>query len=184
MLMTQVAWLRHFGLIFEITPLSMVPRWEERLEDVHRMALYTIEKVQRPVWAWFHYALPHEPFIWGPEGRVVDPPWDINRSVEGYESNLAGLDYFIGLILNSFHDADRFDRSWIVFTSDHSWIWDPDQDMSEGRNEPFEVRPRRHVPLIIKRPYQRTAEVVHDVVSLTSLPDLLKLEYPPSEATR
>ncbi|MBI1976889.1 MAG: sulfatase-like hydrolase/transferase [Candidatus Omnitrophica bacterium] len=114
---------------------------------IHQMALSVIAEQSHPTMALFHYPIPHYPFIYtaqGPKSILQAYP----PTVTHYKGNLAYLDKLIGEIIAQLKEADEFDKSLIIMTSDHSWRHEFRGDGEELFME------RRHVPLFVKFPNQ------------------------------
>lgn len=156
LLFTQVAWLRHLGIPVNrlIDPKrgggpeclrKLVPLW---LELAARTA-------QEPVFVFCHLPIPHAPFVWdsaGPISRV-----DFRSDVEGYLGNLRYMDSLLGEFVDVLQEAGTFDQTLLIVTTDHAWRFDPDKRKFDAVAE--DARPEsefKHVPLLVKRPYQRS----------------------------
>ena len=88
-----------------------------------------------------------------------------------YDLALRYLDHHLGAFFGELRDRGLFDESLIIITSDHGEAF-----LSDGSNQhgmpPWQSQV--HVPLVIKRPNQQTAEVVHSLAQgIDILPTLL-----------
>jgi hypothetical protein len=102
--------------------------------------------------------IPHYPYIFTPEGghkkflavyESSDP--------SNYYDNLAYLDRKIGEIIATLQEANKFEKSLIIITTDHGWRHDPGYDVKEWRSL---NKKKCHVPLFIKLPCQeRSIEI-------------------------
>jgi len=153
LLMTQLSWLRHVGIRLK----KPVPRigWIVAQRKIHEDAIYTIENLKHPVFAVFHYCLPHYPYAWAREG---EREWSVDtvnlHTVSNYLGNVQRLDRVVEEIMNALHD--RHEDCLVILTSDHAWRMDPDLANWEVLNDyPAEMideepdSPFRHVPLIV-----------------------------------
>lgn len=128
--------------------------YDRTTEDI----LAVIQNQPPATFAVFHYMLPHEPFILNPDGTYRGPDesaW-VRPNVEGYTRNLACLDRAIGRFTQAMRDAGRFDEAMIIFTSDHSWRFDP------ARKAGKIAASITHVPLLVKLPGQQDSISISD----------------------
>jgi hypothetical protein len=171
LILTQFAWLRVFGIhpFTEKDPPSVV--WIYSLRRAHQIALKTIRDLNQPVMAFFHYCLPHYPYVWNRNGMKDPWPDDVNaQTVPNYMDNLRRLDTIIGEIVSALKQSGKWDSSLVIMTSDHAWRYDPDLSGFDPVREDSVPHSRwKHVPLIIKRPHQRKAEVVSDPISTADI---------------
>jgi len=58
----------------------------------------------------------------------------------------------IGRIIATLKEADKYDESLVIFTTDHGWRFDPDYQKIDWWRWGIE---KRHVPLFIKLPFQK-----------------------------
>jgi hypothetical protein len=130
--------------------------------DMYRQIRQDLQTVLRGplegVFAVVHYPLPHPPYLVKADGSYVgwNPDSKICANEQGYERNLACLDYTIGEIVRELKVTGEFDDCMLILTSDHSWRQDP--KAADNSRETL-----THVPLIVKLPGQREpAEVNAD----------------------
>jgi arylsulfatase A-like enzyme len=159
-------------------------RLQTRVKHAHAAALHDsmhadmfriLRDEPERTFAILHYPLPHHPYILEADGTCRRPrAADWNKdSVEGYERNLARLDRVVGEIVGVLERAGRFDDATLILTSDHTW-----------RNDPATPRLQEddlmHVPLILKRPGQASAESITDEFRTSRLAELIArgLEQP------
>lgn len=118
---------------------------------VQRIARDVIEREASPAFALFHYYLPHAPHVFDREGLSLrgERRPDVDEARAG---NLRRLDAVIGEITEALKRSGRFDGAALVLFSDHS-----------------DVVRTTHVPLIIKRPGQHSAEESGEPVELVDL---------------
>jgi len=133
-----------------------------RTEEIHRLAKHIIRSVPEPTLAVFHYPVPHRPFIFDAAGAREIPILD-ERSEEGYAGNLAYTDKLIGELVETLRQTGKFDRSWLILTSDHSWRVDPRLPAEPSQAE------LTHVPLLIKRPRHDVPQVTTEPFTTTAL---------------
>ena len=166
LLATQLGWLRHLGLPEPKDPLPPCALWIYSQEEIHRLALEIIEREERPVFAVFHYCFPHYPYIWDREGKRDWQPSQLEAHTESnYISNLFFTDRLMGEVVEALKAAGKYDGALLILTSDHGWRHDPRVPGYHPVIEDLNPTSRwRHVPLIIKRPYQREGRVVFDPI--------------------
>ena len=176
LLITQLMWLRYAGFDIDLNeaPFSVV--WIYSQEQIHRLTLDVIRNISAPTFAVFHYCLPHYPYIWGPEGRKETPIAQIDlQTVDNYMNNLHYTDRVIGEILDVLKSTGKFDRSLLIFTSDHAWRFDPDKPGYRAPEEDdMEFSSFKHVPLMIKQPGQRTGRNNDAAISTKDLYPLMR----------
>ena len=134
------------------------------------------EHHQQPFFVWLHYFDPHHP-------HEPPPPYNHLYAHDLYAGEIAYADESLGTVLDQLKRLGVYDRTLIVFTSDHG----------EGRGEHNEsthsllaYNATLHVPLIIKPPQslttaklgQRIAHWVGLVDVLPTVLDLLDLPIP------
>lgn len=125
------------------------------LKDVY----HATSKWNGSLFAFFHILVPHAPFIYREDGSVVtfpagkvQPLYDKAGS-EDYEKAMKYTDTIIGDIIKNLKSNGMFDKSMLVFLSDHNYKWDY---VNWGMATDSET----HVPLIIKKPYQQTGNLI------------------------
>jgi len=172
MLSTQLSWARIFGIrVKNNTREDLLQKsWASRVQKLHDLLLYGIEHSQVPLFMLFHYAVPHQPFVWSARGRIENPEWDPREhTIKGYLSNIQGVDHFLGEIISALEVAGRYDGATIIVTSDHSWRFDPDIMHTELSDDPFAATERRHVPLIVKNPGQNHMSIHTNITYLLNM---------------
>ncbi len=129
-----------------------------RMTDPHTLRMYAqvhqdvSDIVQGPlegVFAIVHYPTPHPPYLVNADGsyRGYSPDNSLRANEEGYQRNLARLDYQVGEIISGLKAAGTFDDCLLILTSDHTWRQDP--QLPDVSDETI-----THVPLIVKLPGQ------------------------------
>jgi len=171
LLSTQLGWLRHFGLPEPGEPLPPCALWIYSQKEIHRLAIEIMDRARAPVFAVFHYCFPHYPYIWDANGEKGWIPADIEKhTISNYLDNLRYTDRLIGEIVQALRRADKFDGALLIITSDHSWRHDPEvPGYDPVREDPDAVSRWKHVPLFVKRPYQREGSQVFDTVFTAEL---------------
>ena len=195
LLRTQCAWLHWFHINVRLEDDHPSALWIYSQQEIPRQAKWIIRKVKAPTFAFFHYCMPHYPYVWDENGLKQEAVENYTyvESLEGYQNNLLYMDKTIADIVFTLKAAQKFDSSLLIITSDHSWRHDPDRPGYNAKHEdsnPFS--PLKHVPLIVKQPGQRHGEVVNEVIHLDELYPLIqqvlnaKQEKPsrPSEAVK
>jgi hypothetical protein len=99
--------------------------------------------VGTPLFVLVHFSIPHLPFVF--DGERYAPPADpFLQDVTNYERQLGHVDYLFGRLLDELARRNRLDGSYVAVLSDHGY-----RAIHPGRRA-------RRVPLIVKRPFQRT----------------------------
>jgi hypothetical protein len=123
------------------------------IDNTHELFTQVIRDQILPTFAVFHYMIPHFPYIFTPDGRHKKflAVYESNDPSNYYDS-LAHLDKKIGEIITTLKETNKFDKSLIIFTTDHGWRNDPGYDKNEWWRWGIK---KRHVPLFIKLPFQK-----------------------------
>jgi len=125
-----------------------------QINTTHTLFSAIVQNQSKPTFAVFHYMIPHFPYIFNRSGPKK--LFAIYNSENDYYDNLAYLDEKIGEIIVILKEANKFENSLIIMTSDHSWRFDPAYD----KTNPWWIFERLHVPLFIKMPAQnRSLEI-------------------------
>ena len=120
----------------------------------HRQRLVQVEKILNEYpsnsMAFAHLVVPHAPYIFDADGKYwptddLDP---MSPDPDGYVRHLRYVDHLIGEFVATLKETGKFENALIIFTSDHSWRYDPNRPKNA---DPDTVR---WVPLIIKCPGQ------------------------------
>lgn len=129
---------------------------------IGQVAMAVMQKINRPTYAFFHFCLPHDPFIWNRAGMKNPLPDNfMENTPENYADSLRRLDAVIGEIISVLKATGKWDSSLIIVTSDHSWRLDPAVPGYDGAREDMVPHSQwRHVPLIVKEPHQQKSEVI------------------------
>ncbi|MBI3417136.1 MAG: sulfatase-like hydrolase/transferase [Verrucomicrobia bacterium] len=144
-------------------------RWFAINTQVREGALRLLDECPANTLAFFHWPLPHGPFVMNEDGsyRV---PYSISEvlyggipsTVEDYHRHLKYLDVIVGQIVAHLKAAGKYDGAMIVMTSDHSWRHEPEK--FKGRVVDLTEVDFRKVPLLIKFPGQQSAHTVDKTV--------------------
>ena len=108
-----------------------------------------------------HWNIPHDPFIYDSNGNMLTkfrlrkrlitrPPREI-----GYKHQLKGTDRVFGELIQAMKLSRSYDKSLVIVTSDHN-IQGFDFNM-------------KHIPLFVKRPYQRNTRIIESHVTSLSI---------------
>jgi hypothetical protein len=87
--------------------------------DVHEQAIETVRNGGDDVVGFFHYPVPHAPYLFDRDGLRDRASIDATDAETGYLRNLEYTDRLLGELLAAIHDSGRWDRSTIIVTSDH-----------------------------------------------------------------
>jgi tetratricopeptide (TPR) repeat protein len=126
------------------------------LETLEAVRPWMRAVVDQPFFLFFHIFEPHTPY---------DPPAEYAERYESaYDGEVAAADAVVGDLMEDLRDFDLYDRSLIVFLSDHG---EGLGDHGEDEHGVFLYRSTLQVPLIIKLPRaERAGETVGDPVQL------------------
>lgn len=182
--LTQLAWLKSLpgiGSAAEGWLFSPIVK-EYAYEVVQRTFETVADSNVRGGIGFFHYPLPHRPFVWRDGRRMPTFPKDAHsHKVKNYMDNLAGVDHVLGAIVKKLKDTGRYDASTIVMLADHSWKQDPGDGVEGDRDEAviqdFDADPKhrwKHVPLIIKWPHQTTGAFVTNDIFTAELGNFIR----------
>jgi hypothetical protein len=117
-----------------------------------------------------HFPCPHFPFIYDEEGRYAGPfsgTVDNAYDIPAYMRHLHYADVLAGEFLRELKAEGRFDRSMVIFTSDHSW-------RKDNRGGMMNADETRHVPMLVKFPGQKQPFRFEERFPATRLQPLLE----------
>jgi len=118
-------------------------------EAMKKDVVNVISGQPRNTFAIIHYPLPHQPFLFKPDGSLRGPQEEVYEDTpDNYNNNLAQLDRVIGEFVELMKKKGIFDDALLILTSDHSWRDDPEKNSGQIQS------PDTHVPLIVKLPGQ------------------------------
>ena len=130
---------------------------ERRIVDRTAAAAVVDPRASRRRFRFVHFSVPHHPFVFDRDG--YNPPADpMQKSAENYERQLRYVDTLAGMLIDRLEQADVFDGSTLVVMSDHEFRW---AQLVEAD--------KAHIPLIIKRPGQRSREDVTEPVKANAV---------------
>jgi len=136
-----------------------------------------VNNIHVPTFGFFHYCIPHHPFVYDRNGRrddITDHSIHV-QSPENYLHNLEYMDTVLGQIEKRLKAAGKYENSLIILCSDHTWREDPDYEhLRHTQTEYFTTEVLRHVPLIIKHPNQREPRQINDKITLDLMQNILK----------
>lgn len=207
----QTEWVSTFLIVASLSPkerilhlwLGAFPalnRWLERpvmgetegfvaaVQATERLLPELLGRARRqPLFALIHIEVPHYPFVWDAGGLKEElahrPVAELMDDPAGYEGNLRRMDALLGDIVRMLREEGEFDRSLVVFTSDHAWRRDPAVAPVECRYAQEDADPHslyRRVPLVVKEPGQTEGRTVAEEYRARSLQDVIRplLEAP------
>jgi arylsulfatase A-like enzyme/Flp pilus assembly protein TadD len=111
-----------------------------------RVATEWIGRQQKPVFFFLHLYDPHTPY--------APPEPYLSRYADRYDGEIAYTDSVVGEFLQSLKNAGLYDRSLIIFLSDHG---EGLNDHGEEEHGMFLYREVIQVPLVVKLPGQKFA---------------------------
>ena len=137
--------------------------------------LWGLERSPRTTLHFLHLMVPHVPWVYLPDGHAyvggsrlahglgpadsgwVGSEWEIVQAQQRHLIQLQYADGLLGRIVAGLRDRELFDASLIVVTADHGTSFETGQQrrfLTQGSLVDI-----AHVPLFVKRPGQRVAEV-------------------------
>ena len=129
------------------------------------------ENADEPFFLFVHYFDPHHP-------HEAPPPFDQLYAHDPYSGEIAYSDESLGSLLSQLKRLGVYDRTLIVFTSDHG---EGNGEHNESTHSLLLYNSTLHVPLIIRVPGgtgKRVAQQVSLVDILPTVLDLLGIEIP------
>ena len=175
-----------FGLDqgFELFDDDVKSQWEDHLgrQVRSKQALYFDERraarvndavlpwlsehSSRPFFLWVHYFDPHQPLD-------PPPPYDQLYANRLYDGEIAYADECLGTLLDELRRLDVYDRTIVVFASDHG---EGHGDHGEQTHSMLLYDTTIRVPLVIRVPGGVAGQVVEDRVGLVDItPTILDL---------
>lgn len=163
--------------------------WDEEIDKARDFRLFTegIRSTRRPPFLFVHSPLPHHPWTYLPSGkryiafdelildgvvpgrgsasaRWVDDEWPVAQAYQRHLLQLRFTDRLLGELVARLREVDLWDPSLVVVTADHGVSFLPGQYMRRiDRANYVDVM---SVPLFVKLPGQRQAEIREDSAEL------------------
>ena len=129
---------------------------KRNVENAHNYAVSTLSSNEK-AFNYFHYPIPHIPFIY--DGTSYAPPMNpFKQGSEEYRLQITYIDKLFGEVIHAMKNWNRFDASTIVLMSDHNFR----AVFHDGENS-------RHIPLIMKNPYQGKRRDVTNTILATDV---------------
>lgn len=140
---------------------------KERIPAMHQSVLRLLRYGGNKMLYFIHYSIPHEPYVYPAreDGSEASAREDIIRQ---YTGNIRYVDLLLGQLMDSLQANKLREKSLIIITSDHAWKSDPILQQIESLEE-LEGE-KRHVPLLIKMPFQKRR------INVTALTPTLSLK--------
>jgi sulfatase-like protein len=142
-------------------------RWYVLSNRLLDESLRLIDRSPKGTIAFFHWSLPHGPFVFNPDGSYHGqyPRGGMlaglgGASVEDYRRHLLYQDVVIGRLIEHLKASGKYDEALLIFTSDHSWRPDPLYPEPNWKIDPA----RRRVPLLVKFPGQKQGQVIDKTI--------------------
>lgn len=101
-----------------VDDLSFYPH-VQNTREIHDHALDVIKTHGDDVVAFFHYPVPHAPYLFGRDGPLPYGKVLASRGEEAYRSNLEYADTLLGELLTAIRQTGRWEKATIVIMSDH-----------------------------------------------------------------
>ena len=129
-------------------------------------ALRLIDESPRNTIAFFHWPLPHGPFVFNtdgsyhgqyPEGNILA---GLRGTAEDYHRHQLYQDKVVGQVIDRLKKAGKYDDALIIFTADHSWRREPDEKIKNWKID----LPVRRAVLMVKFPGQTNAHHIDKIV--------------------
>ncbi len=141
-------------------------RWYDLSTNLLGETLELIDHSPRNIFAFFHWTVPHGPFVFNadgsyhgqyPKGGFLE---GLQASVDEYVRQLHYQDLVIGEIVSRLKQCGKFDDCLLIMTGDHSWRGDPVETEKNWTIDPS----RRKVPLLVKIPGEKAGHMVGKTV--------------------
>ena len=113
-----------------------------------------------------HWNIPHDPFIFNVEGKMMNRIELTKNLITKpdrklkYQHQLIGTDAIFGKLIEALKNSGTYDESLIIVTSDHNI-------KGYGFN-------MKHIPLLIKKPYQKRSQILKTKVTTYNLLKYIK----------
>lgn len=113
-----------------------------------------------------HWNIPHDPFVYDVDGLKLNRIEIVKNLILKpdrrlkYHHQLKGTDLILGRLIEILRNSEAYDESLIIVTSDHN-ISGYGLDM-------------KHVPLLIKRPYQNKKNIIESEVTTKNIINIIK----------
>ncbi len=160
----------------------------DRAAEFRRLVDSIGPRAGRPGFYFLHTLLPHIPWEYLPSGRSyrssrnrvhglerevwTTDPWPVRHYRKRYLLQVEFVDRLIGELIEKLESVGLFDESVLVITADHGVAFNPgrsrrllETDDASG-HQPLDLAA---VPLIVKAPRQRQAEIDYAVTPLVGL---------------
>ena len=123
-------------------------QWQRRqTEQIFYLTLKALDE-KEPFFLFSHFYIPHLPFVFNRNG-YYDNKDPFLQNDENYQKQLEYVDHLLGQLIDRIRQNGIFESSELIVLSDHNYrIMFPDK--------------ANHIPLIIKKPYQRTKHDIFD----------------------
>ncbi len=116
-----------------------------------------------------HWNIPHDPFLFDENGNMLSR-WELVKRLlirpnrkKTYQYQIMGTDSIFGQVIQTMKENDKYNESLVIIMADHN-IKGFEFDM-------------KHIPLVIKEPYQKGPNVITDNVNSTNIMRYLKHYY-------
>ena len=125
-----------------------------------------IRTIPRNTFFYTHWNIPHDPYIYDAEGQMLDRIELTKNLITKpdrrlkYQHQLIGTDRILGQLIEALKNSGTYDESLIIVTSDHNI-----------KGFGFDMK---HIPLLIKRPYQKRSQILKSKVTTYNLLNFIK----------
>ncbi len=110
-------------------------RIERKADEVLSPALKWIESTRhRPLFMWIHFFDPHDPY-------TPPAPYSTEFKNRPYDGEIAYVDATLGKLIENLKKMGLYEKSLIVFTSDHGEALGEHQELHHGRNDQYPRQP-------------------------------------------
>lgn len=157
---TDVVWKKIYASLYS-------QNWARINSDMQAETMQIIKNSPASTLGFFHFPLPHGPFIFNPDGSYRGPYKSrISGTATDYMRNLRYADLVIGKFIQTLKESGKYDQAMIIITSDHGWMTNKRGPNSET------ILPRN--ALLIKIPNQTEGFVMPEKVKNTSLKNVIQ----------
>lgn len=160
---SEKIWTRRYAKEFS-------EHWARINLEMQDEAKQMIQTASPSTLAFFHFPLPHAPFIFNADGSYRGPykAGRMSGTVTEYTRNLKYADLVLGKLIDQLKKAGKYDNALIILTSDHGW------DLTTRARKERVVNLVQNM-LMIKLPGQTTGQIHTDIIKNTSLRGAIQL---------
>jgi len=144
------------------------------------------QKPRQPFFLWAHFSDPHQPYLFHRGfnfSSKSEPASELQNKIDAYDSEVAYVDYYLGVLLAKLHSLGYDRNSLVVFMADHGEELSEHGYTGHGR---FLYEAAMRIPLGLSGPGISPGGKIQAVVELLDLaPTILAyLGFPPGKEMR